>query len=785
MSIVLDRSTCCDLNETIAREWLITNGLGGYAAGTVAGVLTRTQHGLLVTIPPGSVTPQLLLAKIDEEVVFDQRPYYLGTNEYRDGTIKPSGYVHLETFRLEEGHPVFTYRLGGIKGIILEKHIWMVPGENTTYIQYHVISTAATEQKRYRDRSLSEQRLETMQNALEITLLPFTAYRPYNQLQSSNTYAGWQVQVHRPDEAYELAPWQRTLLPGSAACTLQVGQSAHPYHIVAIGHPHSEVTFIPTGVWYWNFLHRCDAAAGLPATDDLYLPGVIRAKLWAGATLTVLASSDALTSLAYHQDQVRRSYDEYIEQRNSFFQSRIQSHQYQENDRQSKKCPYHHKRILPFTTTSDPHEGGEEYLQSLFQAGEHFLFHYPSLQEEGQHIVQNGRCTGTGLIRSSYYEMENRTRDALIALPGLTLVTGHYDHARNLLAELAKHFKAGLLPNHLPVPGEPIRDDDYHSVDTTLWYFYALDHYLQHTRHYEFLQELYGELKQAIDAYIQGTNTGIGLDPNDGLLFAYQPGKALTWMDATIEGQPVTQRGGKPVEVNALWYHALSLLDEWSRQEDWHTNNHSSYQDLRKLSKRSFQRRFWCEQGGYLYDVIDGPAGDDATLRPNQLLALSLRYPILDASYWHSVYETITQHLLTPYGLRTLAPFDKNYHGRAGKTRCKNMQAQHQGSIAPWLFGPYIDAILNLQGQAIGPALHQNDSLFLEYLWRQGLRLLEPFKERLQVGLLGMYAGELDGDAPHGPGAYSASAMSTGELLRIYDILTRLRAPHMQQALSL
>src|SRR5713226_6497403 len=154
MSIVLDRSICCDLNETISREWLITNGLGGYAAGTVAGVLTRTQQGLLVTIPPGSVTPQLLLAKIDEEVVFDQRTYYLGTNEYRDGTLKPSGYVHLETFRLEDGNPVFTYRLGGIKGIILEKRIWMIPGENTTYIQYQVISTTTTEQKKYQDQSL-------------------------------------------------------------------------------------------------------------------------------------------------------------------------------------------------------------------------------------------------------------------------------------------------------------------------------------------------------------------------------------------------------------------------------------------------------------------------------------------------------------------------------------------------------------------------------------------------------------------------------------------------------
>jgi glycogen debranching enzyme len=784
MSIILDRSICCDLNETISREWLITNGLGGYAAGTVAGTLTRTQHGLLVTIPPGSVTPQLLLAKIDEEVVFDQRIYYLGTNEYRDGTLKPSGYLHLETFHLENGNPVFTYRLGGIEGILLEKRIWMLPGENTTYIQYQVISTDPLAKKQYQDHEFKEQNLDITQKALEITLLPFTAYRSYDQLQPSSVYQGWQVQVRRPDDTYELAPWQRVLLPGSTACTLQAGPMAHPYHIVAIGHPHSEVNFIPTGVWYWNFLRRCDAAAGLPATDDLYLPGVIRAKLWAGATLTVLASSDALTTLAFHQHQIKRSYDEYIERRNYSFQRIIQPHQYQENDQQPGICPHHHKRILPFTTTPDPHEGGEEYLQSLFQAGEHFLLCHPSTPLEQRNIFQNGRCAGTSIIRSSYYEMENRTRDALIALPGLMLVTEHYDDARNLLGELARHFKAGLLPDHLPLPGCQVYDDDYNSVDTTLWYFYALDHYLQRTHDYGFLEELYGELKRAIDAYIQGINEGISLDPNDGLLYAYQPGEALTWMNAIIYDLPVTQRGGKPVEVNALWYHALSLLDEWSLHKNRGAFNGSYHRQLRELCKRSFQKRFWYEKGGYLYDVIDGPTGDDAALRPNQLLALSLRFPILDASYWHSVYETVTQHLLTPYGLRTLAPFDKNYRGKASENPYDHKRALHQGSIIPWLLGPYVDAILNLQGQSIEPALRQNDSLFLEYLWRKGQRLLEPFKERLSVGLLGMYVGALDGDAPYAARLCEASALSTGELLRVYDMLTRLRTPHLQQTLS-
>src|ERR1700736_627089 len=179
MPITFDRSVCCDLNETISREWLITNGLGGYASGTVAGVLTRMQHGLLVISPRDTATPQLLLAKIDEEVAFDQRTYYLGTNEYRDGILNPSGFAHLETFRLEEGFPIFTYRLGGIDGLMLEKRIWMPQGRNTTYIQYRVIRTATADGNGYRrssgagapyqDYSRYNEYTETSQRALTLT----------------------------------------------------------------------------------------------------------------------------------------------------------------------------------------------------------------------------------------------------------------------------------------------------------------------------------------------------------------------------------------------------------------------------------------------------------------------------------------------------------------------------------------------------------------------------------------------------------------------------------------
>src|SRR5579871_622157 len=192
MPILFDRNVCWNIDETISREWLITNGLGGYAAGTVAGTLTRVQHGLLVTSPRETSIPHLLLAKIDEEVVFDQRTYYLGTNEYTDGTLNPAGYVHLESFRLEEGFPVFTYHLGGIDGIVLEKRIWMPRGLNTTYIQYRVLrrtethghGSQLTSHSSSNPGSPQTQRgfgryqgyPEAAQRVLSLTLLPFSAY---------------------------------------------------------------------------------------------------------------------------------------------------------------------------------------------------------------------------------------------------------------------------------------------------------------------------------------------------------------------------------------------------------------------------------------------------------------------------------------------------------------------------------------------------------------------------------------------------------------------------------
>ncbi|HYX51762.1 MAG TPA: amylo-alpha-1,6-glucosidase, partial [Ktedonobacteraceae bacterium] len=342
-----------------------------------------------------------------------------------------------------------------------------------------------------------------------------------------------------------------------------------------------------------------------------------------------------------------------------------------------------------------------------------------------------GRSETIPVLLSDYYSMEYKTRDALIALPGLLLTTQHYDTALNALRLIARHFRQGVLPDRIPLSADQhLSEKDYGSVDATLWYFVALDAYLRATHHYEFLDELYHRLAESINWYVQGTFHGIRVDPRDGLLMAQQPGKALTWMNAVVNHVPVTLRSGKPVEVNALWYHALSLMHEWSQHLYRAGSLHHmpmSYHDLLIQCQAGFEQRFWYAKGGYLFDVIDGPDGDDISLRPNQLFALSLRPSLLKEDYRKQVFAIVTEHLLTPYGLRTLAPQATGYCGHIGEQQSKQY-ALHQGSVWAWLLEPYLEALLSLHATTDIITSQQDERLYQEYLWRKGLQLLEPFR---------------------------------------------------------
>jgi glycogen debranching enzyme len=789
MPITFDRAICCDLNETISREWLITNGLGGYASGTVAGTLTRMQHGLLVASSDNEVSPRLLLAKIDEEIFFDQRTYYLGTNEYRDGTMNPSGFVHLETFRLEEGFPNFTYRIGGIDGLLLEKRIWMTWERNTTYIQYRVLRQPTPTGHMYNNNfSTSSERNGRLNNGrgfqepgvgdqrvLTLTLLPFAAYRLYNEHQFGNNEWHFQIQQHSSIAADEIA-----------GCTIKAGDDAQPYHLFTVGSAGSETNFLPTGVWYWHFLRRLDKAAGLAAIDDLYLPGVFRAKLWPeeDSTVTFIVTTEELTSQLFNTCQLTLSYKNAVEQQRTYEQT--QSY-FGEGRKKIHALP-----VLPLNGNAQPSNTDEEFIHLLYQAGNRFFAKrsIPHTDFSGTHIPSpffNDSETVPILI-PDYFDMQDNVREMLIALPGLILTTGQYSNAQHILRYLARYFQQGMLPNRLPTSAHSLKEDDFESIDTSLWYFYALDHYLQTTHDYDLLADVYQRLVDTISWYIQGTYHGIHVNPQDGLLEAQQSGTALTWMNARVNGAPVTPRQGKPVEVNALWYHALCLMDEWSQilyQKGRMNEKATYYKEQSNQCKQYFNQYFWYPAGNYLYDVIGGPEGDDKSLRPNQLLAFSLRYPVLDPERRRSVLDIVTSQLVTPFGLRTLAPNDAHFQGRLQVSIEEQQRALHQGSVWTWLLGPYVDALLRVEGSAIPTETSEDSIIYLEQVWRTGLHLLEAFQDHLTEGMLGMLGGVFDGDAPHATRFTATSATSTGEILRTYNFLTHLGIKYQKQLLTI
>lgn len=822
MTIKFDRTLCCELNETISREWLVTNGQGGYAAGTVAGVLTRMQHGVLVATLPETSTPHLLLAKMDEEVTFDQRTYYLGTNEYRDGTFNPAGFVHLESFCLQDGFPVFTYRIGGVDGLLLEKRIWMAQGFNTTYIQYRVLHPSLNEKPGNKSTNqkpspLSNQGLLTPTKAapekqiLTLTLLPLASYRPYNTLQRYHPDQRFYVRVHGTEEtdknAYKTSTDFTPEFPkGISGGSIYPSTAKMPFHILAVGHSENNTIFIPTGVWYWNFLRRHDAASGRAHLDDLYLPGVIRAQLSpdSHATLSIVVSAERLEPQLYQPDCIAQLYQENKARQTELLEKML----HRQHLQWSYPCTVQKERageeitqtseasILPCSATSDINS--KDYIQGLLYASEHFLVrpvHSPSQWREVKpqtyidtpiNNVEH-RSQQELLLLSDYYSMENKTRDGLIALPGLLLVTEKYREAQLYLSRLANYFIGGILPDRLPTGNNALTEHDYNNVDITLWYFYALNYYLKATHNYELLEELFPRLVESINYYIHGTYNGIHCDPNDGLLIAQKEGKALTWMNIYRNGKPITPRTGKAVEVNALWHHALTLMQGWSERLGYigHSDIGYSvnyYQHYATHCKHNFQQRFWNVARECLYDVIDGPGGNDASLRVNQLFALALPHTLLDVPSRQQAFETITDQLLTAYGLRTLATQETNYQGHIEVDVSHPeayQQALHQGSCWAWLIGPYIDAMLTQQQASI---ISQSAEQRQESLRHKGMQLLAPLSKRSYINLLSMCEGTFDGDNPQQAGPESASLMATAELLRSYDQLLRM---HIEQPESL
>ncbi len=684
---------CKNVQAGLDHEWYVTNGLGGYAAGSLVGATTRSYHGLLVAALRPPVERDVLITKIDETIeLLDKTVFKLGVNEYHDGTIDPQGYTYLDTFSLDADVPCFRYRLD--EKMTLEKRVWMEYGQNTTYVQYLLRG--------------SDDGREAPDAPLTLTLTPFCLYR--NHHSATHGDANWHFLVEDQGNrcrirAYEEAP----------AYLVVLGPSAH---------------FTPAGYWFWGVKHRRETERGLPDVEDVYQPGTFRIQMNPGERVTIVLSAEPQLQAEFGSPQ----HEEAVEKAWTRHQKRV---------RQLLAKANQSKYPLP---QQDP------VFARLALAADQFIVARPANTHESQpDSEQEHLSSDRKTIIAGYPWFADWGRDSMISLPGLLLSTGRYNEARGLLKAFASYTHGGLIPNRFPDSGEA---PEYNTIDATLWMFHALDRYLTTTGDWSLLNELFLTLSSIIDRHVEGTSYGIGADPVDGLLRGGTPGVQLTWMDARVGDWVVTPRHGKPVEVNALWYYALTCMESWARR---YSLDASRFSQLRSQVREHFTRRFWYEAGGYLYDVVDveGVAGqNDASLRPNQLFAASLTPSLLSEEQVRSMLQKVTETLLTPLGLRSLSPDDPSYCKRYNGNQQQRDGAYHQGTVWPWLIGPYVDVHLSVN----------ND--------RAAVRsLLQPLVRHLWEACLGTISEVAEPEPPFTPAGCFAQAWSVAEVLRCWLLM--------------
>ena len=442
----------------------------------------------------------------------------------------------------------------------------------------------------------------------------------------------------------------------------------------------------PTGYWYNRFQYAEEQARGLDFQEDLFQPFVLHFDLADSPKAVVIVSREAIPA---HQATALR-----------------------EQERLRRMALRRHSPV------SDP------FLEDLTEAADQFVVR----RGEGHTIIAGDPWFG------------DWGRDTMIALPGLTLVTGRFEVAAGILQEFAKALDHGMLPNRFPDAGEA---PEYNTVDATLWFFEAIRAYLHYAQDEALVRdELYPRLLNAMDWHLRGTRYGIRAD-DDGLLMAGEPGVQLTWMDAKIGDWVVTPRHGKPVEIQALWYNAIRTLQELAlRFGD--SARAAQMGELAARARRSFLEQFWDSERGYLLDNTG-----DASIRPNQIFAASLHYSMLDPLQAAAVVETVERHLLTPLGLRSLSPSDPEYRGRYMGGVLERDSAYHQGSVWPWLMGPVLSAYARV---------HPGSPRIGE--------LLNGVRPHLREAGIGQVSEVADGDPPYTPGGCFAQAWSVAELLR-------------------
>jgi predicted glycogen debranching enzyme len=656
------RSLCSDLQFSGQREWLVTNGIGGYAAGTVAGVLTRRYHGLLIAALQPPVGRRLLLTKLEETATYGAQAYRLFTDRWSGNEIEPAGFVHLERFHLEGTTPVWTYALADA---LLEKRLWMEPGANTTYVRYDLCRGS---------RPL----------ALKIDAL--VNYRDH--------HASTHVDYH---------PLCLTVEHVSRGVRITAGPRQAALYLLSEG---ARATL--RHQWRNNYRLAVEEYRGLDPLDDNLHVGFFQTDLEPGDSLTLVASTEARPLLDGAEAYVRRRGRE--------------------------------QRLLSQAKPYVDHVPAA--VQHLVLAADQFIVRRRLPPAPGS-VDGDSSLDGRSII-AGYPWFSDWGRDTMISLPGLALTTGRHDVAARVLRTFAGYLDKGMLPNRFPDAGD---QPEYNTADATLWYLEAVRAYHAATGDDALLQDLYPALQEIVTWHQRGTRYQIRLDPADGLLHAGEPGVQLTWMDAKVEDWVVTPRIGKPVEINALWYNGLRAMAGFAQRLQ---KPAGQYEALAERALAGFSR-FWDEEIGYCRDILDGPGGHDASLRPNQLFAVSLAHNPLGARQQRAVVDVCAHHLLTSHGLRSLAPTDSAYVGRYGGDRQQRDGAYHQGTVWGWLIGPFVRAHLRVYGQ---PAVARS--------------FLNPLLQHLDAHCVGSLSEIFDGDPPFAPRGCIAQAWTVAEVLQTW-----------------
>src|ERR1700738_2616353 len=657
--VELGREICGALDVGEQREWLVTNGIGGFASGAVSGNLTRRYHGLLVAALHPPVGRMELVAKLDETVRYDALDYALGTNRWASGAIEPQGYVHIESFRLDGTTPVWRFAIGDA---LLEKRVWMRHGENTTYVQYTMLRGS---------------------KSVALELKTFINYRDFH----SNTHAGdWHMKIDLVKSGLHITAFE----------------GAIPFYLFSSG-----ALIEPRHDWSRDYFLPLEKYRGLDDREDYLLAAAFRAVLQRNQSVTIIFSTNASTAL---DGDVARA----------------------QNNKPASDLLARWSSADATTASAAP-----AWVRQLILAADQFVV---------KRDVPNDPDDSDGKsIIAGYHWFGDWGRDTMIALPGLTLVTGRVDIAKKILESFARYIDGGMLPNNFPdADGRP----EYNTVDAALWFFEAVRQYFAATQDTETLSRLFPVMAQMIDAHVAGTRYQIHVDQADGLLYAGEPGGQLTWMDAKVGDWVVTPRIGKPVEINALWFNALETMASLAPAAK---QSSKPFTKLAERAKQSFAK-FWNDSAGYCYDVIDAPGiGNDAALRPNQIFAVSLPQSPLPAEQQKAVVDICARRLVTSYGLRSLARNESGYQGNSGGNGRERDGAYHQGTVWGWLLGPFVLAHLRVYAD--------RDA---------ALSFLEPLGKQIHSHGLGTLSEIFDGEPPFTPRGCIAQAWTVPEVLRAW-----------------